>query len=98
MTKGRIDRRTLIKSAAGAAAFAAAGIGRAEAEEKRLRMYWWGGKERAERTFKVNELYTAANPGVKIDGETLGWGDYWARLATQAAGRNAPDIIQMDYR
>ena len=41
-------------------------------------MYWWGGKERADRTFKVNELYIAANPGMKIDGETLGWGDYWA--------------------
>jgi len=60
------------------------------AEDKRLRMYWWGGKERADRTFKVNALYAARNPGVTIDGETLGWGDYWARLATQAAGRNAP--------
>src|SRR5205807_5627407 len=88
----------LIKTGIGAAALAAAGIGPARAQEKRLRMYWWGGKERADRTFKVNELYSAANPGVKIDGETLGWGDYWARLATQAAGRNAPDIIQMDYR
>ena len=71
---------------------------RAAAEEKRLRIYWWGSKDRAERTFKVNDLYTAAHPGVTLSGETLGWGDYWARLATQAAGRNAPDIIQMDYR
>src|SRR5258708_27888516 len=98
MTMGFIDRRTLLKAGASALALAGSGIGPAAAEEKRLRMYWWGGKERADRTFKVNELYTAANAGVKIDGETLGWGDYWARLATQAAGRNAPDVIQMDYR
>ena len=33
-----------------------------------------------------------------IDGEWLGWNDYWPRLATQSAGRNAADVIQMDYR
>ena len=61
-------------------------------------MFWWGSKERAERTDKVNQLYSQKNPGVTIDGETLGWTDYWPRLATQTAGRNAPDVIQMDYR
>ncbi|MBI1779414.1 MAG: carbohydrate ABC transporter substrate-binding protein [Proteobacteria bacterium] len=95
---GSIDRRSLLKAGTGAFALTLAGLSPALAEDKRLRMYWWGGKERADRTFKVNDLYSAANAGVKIDGETLGWGDYWARLATQAAGRNAPDVIQMDYR
>ena len=33
-----------------------------------------------------------------ITGETLGWADYWPRLATQTAGRHAPDVIQLDYR
>ena len=28
----------------------------------------------------------------------MGWDDYWTRLATQVAGGNAPDLIQMDYR
>ena len=46
----------------------------------------------------MNQLYSTQNPGVTIDGETLGWDDYWPRLATQTAGRNAPDVIQMDYR
>lgn len=59
---------------------------------------WWGSQPRAERTFKVTELYTAKNSGIVIDGESIGWDDYWPRLATQVAGRNAPDIIQMDYR
>ena len=30
--------------------------------------------------------------------ETYAWNDYWQKLATQAAGRNLPDVIQMDYR
>ena len=30
--------------------------------------------------------------------ETYGWNDYWQKLATQAAGKNLPDLIQMDYR
>ncbi|HUN48472.1 MAG TPA: ABC transporter substrate-binding protein [Stellaceae bacterium] len=64
----------------------------------RLRMYWWGSKERAERTEKANQLYQAKHQGVTIAGETLGWGDYWPRLATQVAGRNVADVLQMDYR
>src|SRR5690606_12596956 len=28
----------------------------------------------------------------------LAWNDYWPKLATQTAGGNAPDVIQMDYR
>ena len=66
--------------------------------EARLRLYWWGSKERADRTFKAVALYQQRNPKVKIDGETLAWNDYWARLATQVSGRSAPDLIQMDYR
>jgi multiple sugar transport system substrate-binding protein len=93
----RIDRRRVLAAGTAMAGLAAFPYS-ARADEKRLRMYWWGGKDRADRTFKVNDLYRAKNPDVTIDGETLGWGDYWARLATQAAGRNAPDLIQMDYR
>ena len=63
----------------------------------RLRTYWWGAKERADRTNKVDEMYGATHPGVTLVGETVGWGDYWTRLATEAAGRNMPDLIQMDY-
>jgi multiple sugar transport system substrate-binding protein len=63
----------------------------------RLRTYWWGAKERADRTNKVDEMYAATHPGVTLVGETVGWGDYWTRLATEAAGRNMPDLIQMDY-
>ena len=92
-----IDRRSLLLGSAAALGATAFGLP-ALAQEKRLRMFWWGSKERADRTFKGNELYQAKNAGVKIDGETIGWGDYWPRMATQAAGRNLADVIQMDYR
>lgn len=90
-----LSRRMALAS--GAAALALASTAAAQ-QATRLRMYWWGSKERADRTLKAAELFKRANPNVTLDGETLGWGDYWPRLATQAAGRNLPDIIQMDYR
>jgi multiple sugar transport system substrate-binding protein len=93
------DRRTLLKAALGSAGLTAVGAVPALARSStRVRMYWWGSKERADRTLKAAALYQQRHPEVKIDGETLAWGDYWPRLATQAAGRNAPDLIQMDYR
>lgn len=88
-------RRTVLTAAAALAALPQAGL-RAQGSI-RLRSYWWGAKDRADRTNKVNEMYSQAHPGVTIVGETVGWGDYWTRLATQAAGRNMPDLVQMDY-
>ncbi len=99
MSKLKISRRSMLKAGAGAAGLAAFGAAPAIAQsDTRLRMFWWGAKERADRTEKVNALFQQKNPGTTIAGETLGWTDYWPRLATQAAGRNAPDVIQMDYR
>lgn len=92
------NRRTLLKAALGSAGLTALSGLPAFAQDARVRLYWWGSKERADRTLKAVGLYQEKNPGTKIDGETLAWGDYWPRLATQAAGRNAPDLIQMDYR
>jgi multiple sugar transport system substrate-binding protein len=92
-------RRSILKTGAGIAGIAALGAIPAGARsDVRLRMFWWGSKERAERTDKANQLYQQKYPGVTIAGETLGWTDYWPRLATQMAGRNAPDVLQMDYR
>jgi multiple sugar transport system substrate-binding protein len=68
------------------------------AQEKRLRMYFWGSKDRADRTTAANAIYSKKNPGTAIDSEFVGWGDYWARMATQAAAKNLADVIQMDYR
>ncbi|TCU38870.1 ABC transporter substrate-binding protein [Rhizobium azibense] len=93
----RISRRNFMAGGATLLSLSAFGSG-AFAQDKRLRLLWWGSQPRADRTNKVSELYKAKNPGTSITGEFLGWGDYWPRLATQVAGKNAPDVIQMDYR
>ncbi len=99
MTATRISRRSLVAAGLGGAGLAAMGHRSSSAQaDLRLRMFWWGSKERAERTDKVNQLYQQKNPGVTVTGESLGWNDYWPRLATQTAGRNSADVIQMDYR
>jgi multiple sugar transport system substrate-binding protein len=98
MTPLRLTRRHALKVGIGVAGLAAAGLARpARAAEAQLRMAWWGSKARADRTAAANRLYEAAHPAVSIKGETMGWPDYWPKLATRAAGGNAPDLIQMDY-
>ena len=98
MTKTRLSRRALMTSAAAVTGAAALGWTPALAEDVRLRMFWWGAKDRADRTEKANRLFEQKHAGTTIVGETLGWNDYWPRLATQVAGRNAADVLQMDYR
>ncbi|MDQ7246172.1 ABC transporter substrate-binding protein [Dongia sedimenti] len=91
----RIDRRQFLLTgvAISAAGFSAR---RAVAADARLRMAWWGGKARAELTQKAIDLYVSKHPGVQVETEYLGWGDYWARLSTQTSGGNSPDIVQID--
>jgi multiple sugar transport system substrate-binding protein len=83
---------------AGAAAGALGGLASTAAAETRLRLIWWGNPDRDRRTNEVIDLYQKTNANVAIDPETYAWNDYWPKLATQAAGRNLPDVIQMDYR
>jgi multiple sugar transport system substrate-binding protein len=94
----RIDRRRLLVGAAALGSLGALGARGAWAQDARVRLMWWGNTNRNERTAKVIELFTAANPGIAVEGESAGWDDYWTRLATQTAGGNAPDVMQMDYR
>src|SRR5690606_26025456 len=93
----RIDRRQFLLGSSALVAAGAAGISPAWAQADSLRLTFWGGQPRADRTYKVTDLYKEAK-GVDVEGEFLAWNDYWPKLATQTAGGNAPDIIQMDYR
>ena len=63
-----------------------------------LRWFWWGNPERNKRTYAVVELYDEKHPDIAIEAETIGWDDYWAKMATQASGQNMADVVQMDYR
>jgi multiple sugar transport system substrate-binding protein len=93
-----LDRRTFLKGSTALVAGAAAGISPAFAQDKHLRLYWWGGQARADRTTAVADLYAKANPGFSYEGEFNAFADYWPKLGTQVAGGNAPDVFQMDYR
>ena len=93
----RMPRRQFLMGSSALLAAGAAGVGPAFAQGADLRLIFWGGQNRADRTYGVVDLYEAAS-GNTVEGEFLAWGDYWPKLATQTAGGNAPDIIQMDYR
>jgi multiple sugar transport system substrate-binding protein len=92
-----MDRRQFLMGTSALMAAGAAGISPSWAQAANMRLIFWGGQGRADRTYGVTDLFEA-DTGNKIDGEFLAWNDYWPKLATQTAGGNAPDIIQMDYR
>ena len=63
----------------------------------RVRCFWWGNPERDRRTRAALDAYRRRR-ACRSAPSCMGWGDYWTKLATQTAGGNAPDLIQMDYR
>ncbi|MGF1646416.1 MAG: ABC transporter substrate-binding protein [Kineosporiaceae bacterium] len=85
-------------SSADAGGTAADGGDRGGGEDVELRMTWWGDEARHEATIEAIELFQERHPGVTVTPEFSGFDGYFDRLATQTAGGNAPDIIQMDYR
>lgn len=82
----------------GAAAGTAAGAGPETTKPVVLTVAWWGGPARAENTQKVLDLYTEAHPNVTFKTQWQGYSGYYDKINTSAAGRNAPDIIQIDNR
>lgn len=61
-----------------------------------LTFTWWGSDSRHAATEEIIEAFEAENPGITIDSQFSDWDGYWDQLATQSAGGDAPDIIQMD--
>ena len=60
-----------------------------------MALAWWGNPTRNKNTEDMIAAYTQANPNVKISGQPGEFNSYWDKLATQTAGGQAPDIIQM---
>src|SRR5690606_19374875 len=57
-----------------------------------IRATWWGGDSENQALNAALDRFTEAG-GVEVARETQAWDGYWDRLATQTAGRNAPDLI-----
>ncbi len=93
----KVSRRTVLAGMGTAAAVAALPAMPAIAADRNIRHFWWGNPERDKRTFAVIEVFQKHYPDIAVSGETVGWGDYWTKMATQTAGRNMADLVQMDY-
>lgn len=61
-----------------------------------LAFAWWGNDIRNKNTQTAIDAYTKANPNVKISPQPGEFQAYWDKLATQTAGGQSPDVIQMD--
>jgi len=100
-------RQTLLGLLGGAGVAAAAGCSRGgssdagggtesgAAETHSLRLAWWGNEVRDAQTNEAVQLYMSQNEGVRIEPTPSEFGAYWDRLATQTAGNDTPDILQM---
>jgi multiple sugar transport system substrate-binding protein len=92
-----------VAAAAGTLAACGGGNGSATAPTSEsgpvtLRFVWWGNDTRTRLTNQVIELFQSKNPTITIKGENGDFSTYWDKLATQVAGNDAPDIIQMDEK
>ncbi|MEU4897167.1 ABC transporter substrate-binding protein [Streptomyces sp. NPDC044780] len=63
-----------------------------------LRFTWWGNPDRAARTEQAIKVFEKRHPDIDITTSFAGFDTYKAKLATQAAGGDAPDVMQLDYR
>jgi len=68
------------------------------AENVTLRFSWWGSDVRADLTTKAVREFESRHPNVKVQTDYAAYGPYWQKIATETAGGNAPDVLQMDYR
>ena len=94
----RIDRRSLLAGAAGLASLGLLGVARRLGAGRAHPPDVVGQYEPQRADREGDRALHRRQPGVGLEGESAGWDDYWTRLATQTAGGNAPDVMQMDYR
>ncbi|WP_117208213.1 ABC transporter substrate-binding protein [Allorhizocola rhizosphaerae] len=96
------SRRTLLLGALSLPVLAACGTDSGNQPEPEstapveLSVFWWGSESRAKATEEALKLYTAKYPFVTFKTTWQGNQGYYDKLATLAAGGNAPDIFQID--
>lgn len=69
----------------------------AGSEDITLSYIWWGNQIRAERTTKVTEMFTEANPNIKFALEYFDGGSYFEVLTTRSVGEMLPNVLQMEW-
>ncbi|MEV0612791.1 extracellular solute-binding protein [Nonomuraea sp. NPDC050404] len=92
-----LSRRGFLQAAATLTLATSAGCAGGGSQGGGLQFAWWGSTARHTATQQAIEAFKKKKPGVVIKTQFSGWDGYWEKLATQTAGGNAPDVIQMDY-
>ncbi|MBE1515018.1 ABC transporter substrate-binding protein [Nesterenkonia halotolerans] len=65
-------------------------------EPVELSLAYWGGGLRVEQTEAIIEAFEAEHPDISVTGAYSDFSGHWEQLATQTAGGDTPDLIQMD--
>ncbi len=68
------------------------------AADATLRFSWWGGDARHEATLKNIDRYAELFPNVTVEPEYGGFDGYLDRYYIQLAGKQQPDISQIDFK
>jgi multiple sugar transport system substrate-binding protein len=66
--------------------------------EVTINFVWWGSDGRANLTKQAVDLFQQRNPNIKVQTSFSAYNAYWEKLATQVAGGNPPDVLNMDGR
>ncbi|MET9735451.1 sugar ABC transporter substrate-binding protein [Streptomyces sp. NPDC006458] len=61
-----------------------------------LRVTWWGSDSRAQITEQAIAAFEKKYPDIEVKGQYKDWNGYWDALATTTAGKDSPDVVQMD--
>lgn len=83
----------------GVLGLSACGSGNSQGEDGEpveLRLAYWGGGLRVEQTDAIIAAFEAEHPGISVTGAYSDFSGHWEQLATQTAGGDTPDLIQMD--
>ncbi|APU16150.1 ABC-type sugar transport system, periplasmic component [Actinoalloteichus sp. GBA129-24] len=80
-------------------ALVAAGCGGAAGDDGPVNLTYtfWGNTDRGDLTTEAIAIFEEKNPDITVDITFADFESYWQKLATEAAGGNPPDVVQMDY-
>ncbi|MGA7205419.1 MAG: extracellular solute-binding protein [Specibacter sp.] len=108
LSAGLMSRRAFHRTvgslaAAVTASFALAACGKSgpatnAAGQSEIRFSWWGSDGRVKVTTAAIAVFEKENPTILAKPEYGDWSGYWDKLATQTAGNDAPDVLQMDEK
>ena len=56
---------------------------------------WAGGEEDVANWQQIADMVNEAHPDIKVELQTAPWGDYWTKLAVQAASNQMTDIFSL---